>query len=81
MVRDISTSGARIKSKHSASIPDQFELVVELDGIKVKCEAVWRKNAEIGVRFLAPPSNHEPKRRQVVTAVVFEEKPTLRRRK
>ncbi|MBU1212528.1 MAG: PilZ domain-containing protein [Alphaproteobacteria bacterium] len=81
MVRDISTSGARIKSMHSAHIPDHFQLVIELDGIEVQCEAVWRKSGEIGVRFLAPPSNHQPKRHQVVTAVVFEKKPTLRRRK
>jgi len=81
MVRDISTSGARIKSTHCANIPDSFELIIDLDGMEVKCEVVWRRANEMGVRFVDRPAKVPPKRSQVVHAVAVGAKPTLRRLK
>ena len=64
-VRDISEDGARLRVENSASIPDTFELLLDLDGIEADCEVVWRKLKEVGVRFTATRVV-PPKRLQVI---------------
>lgn len=82
VVRDLSDSGARLQVKQVASVPDTFELIVELDGLEVPTEIVWRATTEVGVRFLAPPAWVAPKRAQMVsmsTPNPFRAKPVVRR--
>ena len=82
VVRDISDAGARLQVGAVSSVPDTFELIVELDGLEVPAEVVWRSIGEIGVRFLAPPKMVPPKRAQSVAVAIpaaSRTKPTLRR--
>jgi hypothetical protein len=68
-VRNLSHVGALLTSKSASSIPDRFELIIELDGIEVQCEIVWRKEFELGVRFLDYPRQVEPRRYQIIESV------------
>ncbi|MDX2155750.1 MAG: response regulator [Hyphomicrobiaceae bacterium] len=67
VVRDLSEGGARLQVAQSSAVPDTFELIVELDGLEVPCQVVWRKVSEVGVAFTGTPSHVAPKRMQVVT--------------
>lgn len=82
VVRDISETGARLQVKQVTSVPDTFELIVELDGLEVPAEVVWRSASEVGIRFLGALNWVQPKRAQAVsmsTPSPFRTKPTLRR--
>ena len=79
-VRDLSPTGAKLRVESSTSIPDHFQLIIELDGLEADCEVVWRREHEIGARFQRPPRNVKPKRLQVVQAVNPVHKPTLRKK-
>ena len=50
-VRDISATGASIDAAGAASVPDKFELVLEMESAARKCTVVWRKDRQLGVRF------------------------------
>lgn len=65
-VRDISATGARIRSEGSVNIPDTFDLIIDLDGLEAACEVVWRKGSDIGVRFIGAPRRTTPTRRQAI---------------
>lgn len=66
VVRDISETGARLQVQQVVNVPDTFELIVELDGLEVPVEIVWRGATEVGIRFLAQPARVAPKRAQTV---------------
>ncbi|MEM1050419.1 MAG: PilZ domain-containing protein [Pseudomonadota bacterium] len=68
VVRDISEAGARMRVDTPDSIPETFDLLIELDGFEAECEVLWREGREIGVRFLSEPRISNPKRKQVVVA-------------
>ncbi len=78
-VRDLSETGARVVVDDAKGIPDHFELLVELDGLRADCTVVRRKGNELGLRFLAPPRHETPRRSQVVMSSLSA-KPTLRRK-
>ena len=80
IVKNISETGARVRSEHVPSIPDTFDLIIDLDGLEARCEVVWRKDKELGVRFVGSPQKSSPKRHQVVNALAPDSKPSLRRR-
>lgn len=51
-IRDLSTTGAALElSKIDLRIPEAFTLVVPEDGLKLRCQVVWRKDFRIGVAF------------------------------
>ena len=52
LVRDISRDGACLEIIASVAIPEQFRLVVELEGLDAECVVVRRQEREIGVEFL-----------------------------
>ena len=79
-VRDHSQTGARLRVDGSLNVPDTFELIIESDALEAACQVVWRKEKEIGVRFLAPPVSVAHKRPQLALAHVPEQRPTLRRK-
>lgn len=82
VVRDMSDSGSRLQVSETAAIPDTFELIVELDGLEVPCEVVWREKNRVGVKFTGEPTLVAPARAQIVNSVsTTESKPTLRRSK
>ena len=63
------TTGARLRVEGSVSIPDTFELIIEVDGLEADCQVVWRKANEVGVKFLAAPRIVAAKRAQVISPV------------
>ena len=60
IIRDISTTGAKIemvKNKfnpdgESGFIPAQFSLINPLDRTRVECAMMWRRGSAFGARFL-----------------------------
>jgi hypothetical protein len=78
-VRDVSSTGARLRTDSSLSIPDTFELIIEVDGLEANCEVVWRRGSEVGARFLGAPRIVAAKRTQVINPLTAPKAPTLRR--
>jgi two-component system cell cycle response regulator len=65
-VRDITEAGAKIRLQDAtALLPEQFELVVEIDGTEANCRTIWRKGGDLGVSFLATRQT-APIRHQVI---------------
>src|SRR5215468_6488085 len=57
----MSDTGARSKTEGSLTLPDTFELIIEVDGTEGSCEVVWQSGRELGVRFLgARPARWRP---------------------
>ncbi|MGE0627765.1 MAG: PilZ domain-containing protein [Hyphomicrobiaceae bacterium] len=79
-VRDISDTGARLRSDASVTIPDHFELIIDLDGVEADCEVVWRRDHDLGVRFVTPPRKVGARRQQIVQANATERSVNIRRR-
>ncbi|HWB44494.1 MAG TPA: PilZ domain-containing protein [Hyphomicrobiaceae bacterium] len=80
LVRDMSSTGARLRIDTSVTAPDTFELIIDLDGMEANCQVVWRKGTELGVKFLAAPRTVAAKRVQVINALVPTQAPSLRRK-
>ena len=51
VVLDVSASGARLDVDASATLPQHFKLLIDVDGSERQCEVVWRKENAVGVRF------------------------------
>ncbi len=60
-------------------VPDTFELHIELDGTWVKCELVWIRGDDVGVRFTSPIERGTARRTQAVTPEDVKKKVSLRR--
>ena len=66
LVRDVSTTGARIELVVSpenllggrAKLPGSFTLNLRLDRMEVDCAIVWRNGAFIGVKFVSTPRSY-----------------------
>jgi hypothetical protein len=60
IVRDISSTGAKIemaRNKYnpdggSSFLPTQFSLIMPLDRTRVECQSMWRRGSFVGARFL-----------------------------
>ncbi len=50
-VRNISATGALIEIATATEIPKTFTLILEMETTERLCTVVWRKRAQIGVRF------------------------------
>lgn len=51
-VRDIHTSGARLSVMTMEGLSDSFMLIVRASDLVARAKVAWRKENEIGVRFL-----------------------------
>jgi len=51
IVRDISTTGARVTLISTADVPDRFDLTFGAARTKRACRVVWRTTVELGVQF------------------------------
>ena len=51
VILDVSASGARLDVHASATVPQRFKLLIDIDGSERLCEVVWRRNNAVGVRF------------------------------
>ena len=79
-VRDLSEAGARLRLGGAPSVPDRFELIIDLDGTEASCQVVWRKDQEMGVKFLASPRRVPPRRKQVIEPAMASGPPAIRRK-
>ena len=52
IVVDLSTAGARLEVTDQAGIPDRFDLFIGADRPMTSCVVVWRRDLQIGVRFV-----------------------------
>jgi hypothetical protein len=75
LVRDISSTGARLEmSKNkfnpdggSSFLPTYFTLIMPLDRTRVECQSMWRRGSFIGARFMgAVEQMPAPKRSMMV---------------
>jgi hypothetical protein len=51
IVRNISSSGARIDVVNPRGLPEMFTLVIAADQFKRRCHSVWSHDKQIGVAF------------------------------
>ncbi|MEO8317002.1 MAG: PilZ domain-containing protein [Bradyrhizobium sp.] len=51
MVRNLSSSGARIEIASPVGLPEQFTLVIVADAFKRHCHTVWSADRRIGIAF------------------------------
>lgn len=66
MVRDISSTGARLELMKTAEnplggrakLPGTFTINLRLDRMEVDCAIAWRNGPFVGVRFLATPRTY-----------------------
>jgi hypothetical protein len=79
-VRDISATGARLRVEGSVTAPDTFELLIQLDGLEANCQVVWRRDCDVGVKFLGAARTVAPKRTQVINPLTPAAAPSLRRK-
>ena len=53
VVRDISAGGAKFVHKITDELPSHLTLALSKDGhVRRSCELVWRKDDQVGVRFV-----------------------------
>lgn len=64
VIRDASMTGAMLSLDHGAAIAEHAPLGGEFErltlqipsiGVEVCCAVVWRKNGQLGVRYMSPP--------------------------
>ena len=51
VVRNFSSTGARLEGTLPASLPPSFNLVVEDDRSPLACRVKWRRDRAVGVEF------------------------------
>ncbi len=54
-IRDLSPNGARLMVAAETAIPRQF--VIRFGEYEARGEVVWRKGADMGIRFITPNEN------------------------
>jgi hypothetical protein len=79
-LREISEYGAKLQIAYGQVVPNVFDLVVELDGMRATCEVMWRHGLVIGVRFYSKPLMGQPLRKQVVQSSSLPAVSSIRRR-
>ncbi len=51
-IRDYSECGARLSVENGNALPLHFRLKTAADAEGYRCEVVWRKSEEVGIRFI-----------------------------
>ena len=65
-VRDISEIGARLKFSDPQQVPEDFSLLIELDGLEAVCRVAWRSGDQVGVEFMGEVKFSDPTRTQII---------------
>ena len=71
VVRDLSETGAKLVFEEFSPVPPRFELLIELDGLRVECERIWYDAGVCGVRFVGEKQAAKKIRAQVVNETRF----------
>lgn len=53
LVRNVSSTGARVLLSDTVTIPDEFDLHIARKGQSYRARLAWRKVDEFGVEFIA----------------------------
>lgn len=53
LVRNLSQRGARLVFSAHALVPDEFDLAIPHRGDSRRARVIWRREADVGVEFLA----------------------------
>ena len=56
VVRNLSSGGACLALPAPRNVPDNFQLLFHTDRSVHQCRVVWRREAQLGVAFLAVPA-------------------------
>jgi hypothetical protein len=51
-VRNLSAGGAHLHVGDILGVPDHFTLFIDLDKTEKECEVVWRRERQLGIRFV-----------------------------
>ena len=51
MVRNISSSGARVEVANPIGLPPSFTLIIKADHFLRRCHPVWFRDSKVGVAF------------------------------
>ena len=54
VVRNFSTTGARLEVALPTSVPETFDLVFDDNRSTLSCRVKWRKDRDVGVEFQLP---------------------------
>jgi hypothetical protein len=54
VVRNFSSTGARLEGTLPASLPEMFDLVFDDDRSTLSCRVKWRRERAVGVEFQLP---------------------------
>lgn len=54
VIRNLSTTGAKLAADRAWWIPAQFELEIPHQDIRIDAHVVWRDDREMGIAFAAP---------------------------
>lgn len=66
VVRDLSTTGAKLKIDTDILVPDRFQLEIPMDSLLVNCVVRWRAAHVLGIQFEGPMEVYERRDKQVV---------------
>lgn len=82
IVRDMSVKGARLRFEQHTVVPDNFTLIIPVEGKKVDCQIKWRNDVELGVEFTSEvqPDKRNVRDQKVDVEYVIPRKPSLRKR-
>jgi hypothetical protein len=50
-IKNLSATGAALEVTKSTGVPENFDLVIEMERAIRSCEVVWRREKCLGVRF------------------------------
>src|ERR1700704_5598908 len=56
---NISWGGACLLVSNTAGVPDTFDLVIELNGLREPCRVIWKDERRIGVAFTETDRNRD----------------------
>lgn len=61
-IRDVSDTGARIRCRDPAAVPNAFRLLTPHQNTIREVEVVWRREDMCGLRFTGPPRTAPPRK-------------------
>ena len=82
IIRDMSAKGAKLRFEKHTVVPDNFSLIIPVEGKKVDCQVKWRNDIELGVEFVSEiqTDKRNVRDQKIDVEFVVPRKPSLRKR-
>jgi hypothetical protein len=82
VVRDLSSTGAKLQYQENNMVPDHFTLTIPMEGQRVECEVRWRRSNLLGVVFVSDieQDNKNSRKQSVDVEYVVSKKPSILRK-